>query len=277
MRAEEELMRGVIVAVVALTIAGCDEDLSRPDGRASDGPHLERGVTESGVVPDGPHPADGTGPRDGAPRPPDGGKPKDQGSPFTTVSGKATYYNADGSGNCGFPATPNDLMVGAMNDPDYLGSQVCGECVEVTGPKATIVIRIVDRCPECLHGHIDLSQQAFAKIADLALGVVPITWRVVACNVTGPIVYHFKEGSNQWWSAIQLRNIRYPVKSLEAQVSGSFKALPRETYNYFVYSSGLGPGPYTLRVTDVLGHVLTDTNIPFKEAQDVPGAAQLPP
>ena len=36
--------------------------------------------------------------------------------------GEATYYDfADGSGNCSFPATPDDLDVGAMNDTDYAG------------------------------------------------------------------------------------------------------------------------------------------------------------
>jgi expansin (peptidoglycan-binding protein) len=168
-------------------------------------------------------------------------------------------------------------MVGAMNQVEYLGSQVCGACVSVTGPKGAIVVRIVDRCPECLKGHIDLSKEAFAKLADLALGVVPVTWKFVPCSVTGPIRYKFKEGSNQWWTAIQVRNIRYAVVKLEAKKSGSWVSINRETYNYFVLSSGLGVGPYELRVTDVLGHVLTDAGIPFKEGQEVPGAAQFPP
>ena len=31
-------------------------------------------------------------------------------------AGEATYYDADGSGNCSFPASPEDLMVAAMNE-----------------------------------------------------------------------------------------------------------------------------------------------------------------
>ncbi|MEJ7731391.1 MAG: hypothetical protein WKG00_19515 [Polyangiaceae bacterium] len=39
-------------------------------------------------------------------------------SPLRT--GEATYYDfADGSGNCSFPATPEDLRVAAMNAVDY--------------------------------------------------------------------------------------------------------------------------------------------------------------
>ena len=36
----------------------------------------------------------------------------------------------------------------------------------------------------------------------------------MACDVTGPIAYHFKDGANPFWTAIQLRNGRYPVATL---------------------------------------------------------------
>jgi expansin (peptidoglycan-binding protein) len=65
-------------------------------------------------------------------------------------TGEGTYYTfADGSGNCMFPATPNDLDIGAMNQTDYADSAACGMCAQVTGPDGSITIRIVDRCPEC--------------------------------------------------------------------------------------------------------------------------------
>jgi expansin len=267
-------MRCILWIVLGLGLVACDGESSRQDGPRG----MEQGLGDRG--PSAERLVGGDGSRRDRPRSDAVMKDKSvvlDGSPFPLVNGKATYYAATGAGACSFPATPNDLMVGAMNDPDYLGSQVCGECVSVTGPKGTILIRIVDLCPECKTGHIDLSQQAFAKIADVALGVVPITWKVVACPVSGPIVYHFKEGSNQWWTAIQLRNTRYAVKTLEAKTGASFVALGRQSYNYFVAASGLGVGPYTLRVTDVLGHTLTDSGIPFKADTDAPGAAQFPP
>ena len=141
-----------------------------------------------------------------------------------TFSGEGTYYGATGGGNCSFPATPNDLNVGAMNQTDYAGSAVCGACAEVTGPRGTLRIRIVDRCPECQPGDIDLSESAFEAIADPIAGRVPITWQYVPCLVSGPIVYHFKEGSNQWWTAVQIRNHRHQVSNLEYRDgAGNFK------------------------------------------------------
>jgi expansin len=196
----------------------------------------------------------------------------------TVYSGQATYYTfANGSGNCCFDSTPNDLMVGAMNHAQYIGAFLCGACAQITGPDSTITIRVVDQCPECPFGNIDLSPLAFGKIADLQRGIVPITWHVIGCNVSGPIIYHFKDGSNQWWTAVQVRNHRYIVVKFEFLNNDSvFVAVPRTDYNYFVKQDGMGPGPYTFRVTDYYGDVIVDTGIVPVENSDVPGTAQFP-
>lgn len=194
-----------------------------------------------------------------------------------TRQGDATYYTfADGSGACGFPATPSDLLVGAMNAPDYGASEPCGACAHVVGPEGEVTIRIVDLCPECAKGSIDLSPQAFERIAPIAKGRVPITWQYVPCDVSGPVTYHFKDGSNQWWTAIQMRNIRHAVSKLEFEKDGDFVAVPRLDYNYFVAESGMGAGPLKLRVTDVHGSELVDDAIALADNADRSGAAQFP-
>ncbi|MGE5315585.1 MAG: expansin EXLX1 family cellulose-binding protein [Acidobacteriota bacterium] len=190
-------------------------------------------------------------------------------------TGRAYYYDADGSGNCGFDATPNDLMVAAVNTADYLGAYLCGASIRVTGPKGSVVVRVVDRCGGCPEGDIDLSPQAFAKIGDLPLGSVPVTWQIVASDISGPIRYHFQAESNQWWTAVQVRNHRYPIVRFEYKTAGGmFKRVERVNYNYFV--EGMGPGPYTFRVTDVYGHTLTDSLIAHTPGADVPGRSQFP-
>jgi len=192
-------------------------------------------------------------------------------------SGDGTYYDADGTGNCSFDASPDDLMVAAMNDPDYQNAAWCGACLEVRGPDGTVTVRVVDRCPGCQHGDLDLSPQAFVKLAPLAKGRIPITWHEVACPVSGPIAYRFKEGSNAFWTAIQIRNHRYPIATVEAKTkTGAWAAIPRLQYNFFVQDPGLGDGPYALRVTDERGHVVEDDAVPFAPATTQNGAAQLP-
>lgn len=193
-------------------------------------------------------------------------------------TGEGTYYDADGSGNCSFDPSPQDLMVAAMNHVDYAGSATCGAFVEISGPKGTVTVRIVDQCPGCAAGDIDLSVQAFDRIADRIAGRVPIQWRIVSPNLVGPIVYQFKSGSNQWWSAVQVRNHRNPIAKLEYRRSnGQWITVNRVSYNYFVEPSGMGPGPYSFRVTDIYGNVLTDSGIGFVEGGTVNGRAQFPP
>ncbi len=192
--------------------------------------------------------------------------------------GKATYYDysAASAVACSFDIS-SDTDVTALPDPDYGNSAACGACVEVAGPKGKVTVRVVDRCPDCEANHIDLSAQAFAKIADPTLGQVAITYRAVACNVDGPMSYRVKEGSSQYWTAIQVRNHRLPIAKLEYLKDGAFTDMPREDYNYFVDSSGVGmqPSGISLRITAVDGQVVTDT-IPGPEAGQVfAGAAQF--
>jgi expansin (peptidoglycan-binding protein) len=196
----------------------------------------------------------------------------------TEHEGVATYYTfADGSGNCSFPPTPDDLNVAAMNNEEYAGSAVCGTCVFIQGPIGTVTVRIVDRCPECNVGHLDLSPSAFEQIARIEEGIVDITWHYVPCNVEGPIRYHFKEGSNQWWTAVQVRNHTNRVDLFEyLDGSGTYRQVPRLDYNFFVEESGMGPGPYTFRVSDQYGNVLEDSGIGFVEGGEVAGSGQFP-
>ncbi len=192
--------------------------------------------------------------------------------------GEGTYYAwADGGGNCSFPPTPDDFKVAAMNQIDYADAAACGACAAVKGPKGSITVRIVDRCPECKPGDLDFSIRAFTAIADQSAGRVRIEWTYVPCDHQGPIRFMFKEGSSQYWTAIQVRNHLNAVKSLEIKgPGGQYTQLRRENYNYFVAQGGLGQGPFDFRVTDTYGSVLEEEGIALRPGQEVPGQNQFP-
>ena len=200
-------------------------------------------------------------------------------NPNLVHQGIATYYSATGEGACSFDPSPTDLMVAAMNAEEYENSAVCGAFIHAIGPKGEVTVRIVDLCPECQAGHLDLSEEAFAQIADLPLGRVPITWQVISPMLIDPIEYHFKDGSNQWWTAVQIRNHRNPIAKLEyLTAGGQWVNVSRTSYNYFVKTNpGMGPGPYTFRVTDSYGNILIDSGIPHVENGTVSGTSQFPP
>lgn len=181
--------------------------------------------------------------------------------PGTTYAGEGTYYFGDGSGNCSYPAG-GTTMYAAMNELDYEMSKACGAYIEATGPKGTVTVKIVDRCPECAPGDIDFSPEAFDEIADRVQGRVPITWNLVSApQGIGNLQFVVKDGSNPWWIGIQVRNHATVVSSMDALVNGSWVPLERQQYNYFLAPSGLGNGPFTLRVTDLYGEQLTKTGV----------------
>ena len=89
--------------------------------------------------------------------------------------------------------------------------------------------------------------------------------------------YKYKDGSTQYWCAVQVRNHRYPIAKLEyLNQSGEFIELPRRNYNYFEAEAGLGKGPFTFRITDIYGQVVMDDEIPFTPNEIQEGQAQFP-
>jgi expansin len=191
-------------------------------------------------------------------------------------SGDGTYYDADGTGNCSFDASPNDLMIAAMNEPDYGDATWCGACLAVTGPMGnTITVRVVDSCPGCSHGDLDLSETAFGMLSPLSAGRIAIAWHEVPCDVSGPIAYDFQSGASQYYAAIQIRNSRYPIAMIGAKQSSTYVQLTEQSYNYFVAANGLGVGPYDLRVTDERGQVLEDASIALANGGSENGSDQF--
>lgn len=185
--------------------------------------------------------------------------------PLTTEvhEGVATFYDADGTGNCSFDASPDDLDVVALALPEYDKSASCGGCLRVTGPDGEVTVRVVDSCPGC-HEHginLDLSESAFAKIANPKRGRIPITYRLVECPVSGNLAFHFKSGSSKYWTAIQVRNHKLPIAKLEYRRGSSWVEMPRADYNYFVAEKGVGDQPdgLRLRVTASDGQRIEET------------------
>lgn len=169
------------------------------------------------------------------------------------VSGKATFYAATGAGNCSFDTVSSPLVV-ALGPADYRAGGACGGYLDVTGPKGTVRVKVVDKCPECAAGHIDLSREAFTRIANPVDGIVPITFRTVADpGLPGPVTVRVKEGSSQYWLALRFDNHGNALSSAELKVGSGWQKLQRTDFNYWLDESGAGSGPFTVRLTDSTG------------------------
>ena len=182
----------------------------------------------------------------------------------TVHEGRSTFYDSNGGGgNCSYVSAPANRLYVALGPSEYSAGAACGGYLEVTGPKGRVRVLVMDQCPECEAGHLDLSKEAFAAIADPVQGVVAVTYRAVVDPAPiGQLTFRMKEGTSQWWFAVLVGDHGNPLTSVEAQPAGSgWRPATRQSYNYWVIDSGLGTGPYAIRVTDVYGHRVVATGI----------------
>jgi expansin (peptidoglycan-binding protein) len=196
-------------------------------------------------------------------------------TPGGTHSGVATFYDTDGTGACGYDASPDPLNA-AMNVADFEGSQACGAYVLVQAAGgASVTVRITNLCPApCRVGQLDLNPKAFDRLGARNLGEIPITWRLVSAPPSKRISVRYKTGSSQYWCGIQVIDHRNPVARLEVRAGGSWKRLQRTDYNYFLSENGAGCGG-AVAVTDIYGERLVIDPLPVKAGVSQPANRQF--
>src|SRR5580693_6477435 len=181
------------------------------------------------------------------------------------TSGEATHYElaAGGMGNCSYPSPPAGQLYVALSPAEYGAAAACGSYLQVTGPDGSVTVEVTDQCPECQAGHIDLSEQAFARIAPLNAGLVPVSYHTIADPpLPAPLSMLVKTGSSAYYLALLPINNGNPLAAVAVrQGSGGWQELSRTTYGYWLASSGAGPGPFSVRLTDSLGHQATVNGI----------------
>jgi expansin (peptidoglycan-binding protein) len=180
------------------------------------------------------------------------------------VSGEATHYVLQaGAGNCSYPGPPASQLFVALSPGEYDSAAACGSYVQVTGPDGSVTAEVIDQCPPCQAGHVDLSEQAFARIAPLAAGLVPVTYHTVADPpLPGPLSLLVKDGSSAYWLALLPIGAGNPVTSVRvSSAARGGQELSRASYGYWLAPSGMGAGPFTVQLTDSEGHRATVTGV----------------
>ena len=200
-----------------------------------------------------------------------------------TYQGRATFYDAanpaGGKGASGYDNLTGSNLAGitAINNVQWNGSEASGAFLEVSGPKqregaAPIVVQVSDLLYERADG-LDLSGEAFAKVADPVDGVVNIEYEMIGPgdNFKTPYGYTIGQGivaegipeSNPYYGAVRLNNHRYPIESVKLlKEDGGSVSLDRGDDNRFVLNTGSGMyGGQDLLVEDIFGQKVTLDNI----------------
>ncbi|OBZ68318.1 Papain inhibitor [Grifola frondosa] len=90
-------------------------------------------------------------------------------------SGQATYFEP-GLGACGAYSQPTDLIV-ALSPSEYVGGAHCYQHIGVNYNGNFVDATVVDECPGCASGSIDLSPSAFEQLAPLSAGrLYGVSW-----------------------------------------------------------------------------------------------------
>ncbi|KAL2152800.1 hypothetical protein VTH82DRAFT_3955 [Thermothelomyces myriococcoides] len=99
------------------------------------------------------------------------------------ASGRFTWYNP-GLGACGNWNGDGDL-VAALNAADFdpytpngnpNNNSLCGRRLRVSYNGKSVDVTVVDRCPTCNAGDLDLSPAAFEALEPLSTGVIYGSW-----------------------------------------------------------------------------------------------------
>ncbi|KAI0903345.1 riboflavine-aldehyde-forming enzyme [Ustulina deusta] len=92
--------------------------------------------------------------------------------PAMASGGDMTYYNP-GLGYCGQTNGDNDAVV-ALSPGEVVGK--CGKTIKIHHDGKSATAKVVDKCPGCAAGSIDVSPVVFKQLANLDQGRVHVTW-----------------------------------------------------------------------------------------------------
>lgn len=182
---------------------------------------------------------------------------------MSSLSLHAQVFTGDGTaytlinpsnGNCNFMSWPFRAVTNyvAINNAQWDQLRSCGRCIEVwcIDPRCTSksreTVHVMDRCPECKYGDLDLSPAVYKKITGSSPSRLKVSWRFVPCPIQESMKICLKAGSNPYWQAFQATNAIYGVKSMK--INGKEGQMLDSAF-YFKLQSGNGMSFQNIKVT----------------------------
>jgi expansin (peptidoglycan-binding protein) len=210
---------------------------------------------------DGGSPSDGSAPSDASPP---------YGAPYTGGQynlGPVDYDETQFHNACA-PTTKyaplirqeeGTLLAGLWNGiPNVAG--YCDACIFVATAKGKSALLRVVTYGATSANSIDVSPDAWAILNS---GEYPrtMTWQFAECAGTGPIAYEFQTGSSEYWTSLWVRSARVPLAKVEVTSAHHTTpiALTRGTDGTLTDASGFGKGSFSITLTGIDGHVVTDS------------------
>ncbi|GMF31712.1 unnamed protein product [Phytophthora lilii] len=196
----------------------------------------------------------------------------------TVTVTSAEYFEGDGttytlgevsSGNCNFMSSNSiaPMNYAALNAEQWNNLSNCGRCAQVScidsrcvDTTASAIVQIVDQCPECKHGDLDLSHSVFRAITGSDPSRFTIRWQFVDCPDPETVKICLKNGANGYWLAVQPTNSLVGVQSIS--INNQATTMLDGAYYYLVTSStGVDLNAVNVSVTSIYSDVIEGTYI----------------
>lgn len=178
-----------------------------------------------------------------------------------SYSGRATYYDPGAAvGSCLLGPFPAGGRYAALSPAQFAGGHACGTYLTVRGPAGTVQAEVVDMCPACPGHTINLSRSAYTRIGDVQPGVIRVTYRWLADpRLPGALALRAIAPSPGELAVqvLQHGNRLASVAISRAAAGARFPAWQRLSMTsdgFWVARGVTGPGTFTVRITDALGH-----------------------
>ena len=199
------------------------------------------------------------------------------------TQGRITGFNGyEKGGACGF-GVPK-MYGGSANEANYNNAEKCGICYEVVGSKGAFVFMVDSYCPkegnEDLCGgdmlHFDLHKNGFKTIVDDGLGIMNMTFRMVACPHKGNISVRTRAKVSEFYFGFFVMNHVIGLKKVYSSFDKkTWKEVPRQWYNewtidrvsslplYLQFESFTGEKVIT-QINEIKQDYIYDTGVQFK-------------
>jgi expansin len=163
------------------------------------------------------------------------------------IEGHAVFYDpGQAAGSCGLGPFPAGGRYASLPPRSYASGRACGSYVDVYGPAGPVRAEVVDVCPECAAGTVDLSRAAFARIAALGRGTVAVSYQpAVDPPLPGPLVVRTDASARPGTLAVQVINHGNRLSSVAAsRPGGRWQRLAPDADGYWTGPLRPGrPGP----------------------------------
>ncbi|KAI1127933.1 carbohydrate-binding module family 63 protein [Nemania abortiva] len=196
------------------------------------------------------------------------------------VAGRSTFYGGNlNGGACSFTTytLPSGIFGTAFSGAAWDSAAHCGACLRVNANGKSIIAMVVDKCPECEEGHLDLFENAFDVLSPLSSDLLSTSYTFVDCPISSPLVLHNKSGTSAYWFSMQVVNANEPISKLEVSTDGgsTWKATTRQDYNFFENASGFGTDTVTVRVTSESGSTVVVKNVSLASDSQVTASSNF--